>query len=1087
MLTAIENSVDIELLIEGNRDFFFKKISGQNPLPPRPADIVNSPSQSSEAIETPDPSGQIAMAYRYRVQESYLLDQERVFRVRFHSSEYHYYAFEFKGYIVLPAFLAASFEISKYACLNVIIASGLGLCYIFVEKDPNIPDNHISKVLDDHSDYFKEKEYDFNIPSNRRKVMNLHIGNKDLISFLDWDNLKKNGPERTEWRKLASVKTLDTPQKTKIPFYRYLPSNIVNDFSIRHKKFFDIGTFSPFGTSMIHEKSESFLEITNLENESNTPKDNSEFIIQSLQEIFINTSYKREKYILDQLVNHIKNNYQKGKDGMLGNFYCSMIAILQSSGYGKSKLMERLGSRTPTFYSSLQYGIGFPRESVFLSRLIKELEDIIYSGIKDHQKVYYMSNFSTAVYIYILRIIFIILKKKNEKPLEENFQIDDIKSFEIFSHIQDVEKNELIFKLLFEDLKMLCANDKPVEFKGVDPLRLKDIDTFPGISLNEFAVTTSLNTNNLEEEVMLMLGKISIENNGLPSVFVIDEAKGLRFKKPTKEAAKSGKKCEKYNWRFRDWNADKNGYDDIKERAPYNIFRRTFRMFITPWKLLTLIIISTSGQISVPLPELDLDPSRREATSLNFMENFALVQTYNVNSEEAKSIHADMFPKGKINDWIQFLDSDFRKEEFFKNGRPLIYGTFIKNLKNDPFNIEKTFEECNEFQFLGQKLFGGKEYKRTEDMATLCGMFNFAFGVNYFPPHIKKEELVENYLMTLVKYFDKEGKCFLSGCYLPEGPFNALSSMYYVKYPESLCEIISDSIKYGLCDVGQLGELLAQYILLQTAFTFLDDSVQKIRKLIFKPISLLDFLMRLAGSQVDAITKFFSENTELAGSKISFSYFENFPTKPILAPFNLMARCLFKGSALTLSRGYPGIDLMIPLVLRNGQVSFFGVQVKFVQQRSVGKEVKDAVPNMEFTKMFYARNQNCPFGLMIFALGDYQFGKENPEVLRTRIVTPEKKSINAPSILVFEGIPDSFKLREKDFFKLVPERFTGAYRGVNTALFEVCDQLEALTTDIFPEKQTGSKRTKSEQKEFGKMAKRQNQGLVSEMEELNME
>ena len=46
-----------------------------------------------------------------------------------------------------------------------------------------------------------------------------------------------------------------------------------------------------------------------------------------------------------------------------------------------------------------------------------------------------------------------------------------------------------------------------------------------------------------------------------------------------------------------------------------------------------LIVISTSGQISVLLPELDLDPSRREAASNEFIENFALVQTYNVNSE----------------------------------------------------------------------------------------------------------------------------------------------------------------------------------------------------------------------------------------------------------------------------------------------------------------------------------------------------------------------------------------------------------------------------------------------------------------------
>ena len=57
-----------------------------------------------------------------------------------------------------------------------------------------------------------------------------------------------------------------------------------------------------------------------------------------------------------------------------------------------------------------------------------------------------------------------------------------------------------------------------------------------------------------------------------------------------------------------------------------------------------LIVVGTSGQISVLLPDLELDPSRRESSSNDFMENFELIQTYNVNSKFASNITDDMFP-----------------------------------------------------------------------------------------------------------------------------------------------------------------------------------------------------------------------------------------------------------------------------------------------------------------------------------------------------------------------------------------------------------------------------------------------------------
>ena len=350
--------------------------------------------------------------------------------------------------------------------------------------------------------------------------------------------------------------------------------------------------------------------------------------------------------------------------------------------------------------------------------------------------------------------------------------------------------------------------------------------------------------------------------------------------------------------------------------------------------------------------------------------------------------------------------------------------------------------------FLSQKLFGGKKYeKNTENISQLCSMFNFAFGVNFLPPQVKKEELVDKYLMTLVKYLDEDGSCFLAGCYLPEGAFNALSAMYFVQNPSSLEDILSVSIKYGICHVGNLGELLAQYILIRTAFKFIDISAKKIRKLIFQPIFLYDFLTHLAGKEENDIKEFFIENPEFDESRISFSYFEPFLKNPMSRPYDLMARCLFKGSALTLNSLYPGIDLMIPLVLKDGNISFLGIQVKFVEKANLNETIAKAVPKMEFNYMFSSEKgedeliSDRPFGLIILALGDYGYGKT------TIYRRPRESFYNAPSILVFTGTPESFKSHVQ-LIRMASDCLTSAYPGINPTYFQVHDRLKELTTDI---------------------------------------
>ena len=570
--------------------------------------------------------------------------------------------------------------------------------------------------------------------------------------------------------------------------------------------------------------------------------------------------------------------------------------------------------------------------------------------------------------------------------------------------------------------------------------------------MNKFGIGFSdYLTNDLEGDVIGLLGQLK-EGMGvldLPSIFVIDEAHGLRRRKTI-----SG--LNNYEWSFRDTDVNTKEPVDVHERSPYNVFRRVFRMFTSTWEELMLIVISTSSQISLLLPELALDPSRRPLASAKFIENFSLVQTYNVNlAEIVQSISADMFPndycKG-INDWQEFLKSDFRREEYFKFGRPLNYGVFREKAKFDNYILEAEFEKCEEFAFMASKLFGGKEYGETNNIGLLYGMFNFAFGTNSLPSYVDKEDLIENHLMTLVEYLDDleyggPAKNIIGG-FMPEGVINFLSARYFAEHPKSLSKVFSSSVKYGLCDIGNFGELLAQFILLHNMFNCIDASFKRVRMLTFQPASLRDFLSELAGNENKVvIDEFFNLNFLLNGSSVSFGYFEYFPKNLIDKPFDLMARCLFKGSATALNHLYPGIDLMIPLVLNNGKISFLGIQVKFItKNENVNRVVNKALMQMNFKKMFTQRQIDRPFGLLILVIGEYKFSVSiKNRIRRSASASSNLTHSEAPAVLIFKGIPASSK-SIKHILKIAPK--SASYRGINPEYLKKCDFMHDLIQEI---------------------------------------
>jgi hypothetical protein len=1008
MPLAIKNSVDIELFIEGRRLPLFEKITQGNVATNLLKTMGYVPVESISSI--------------YSVIGSFWDEPEskRVFKVQHLSSHYLYYAFMLDDYIVCPAFLARSLKITNYACLNVI--HGNNYPYIFVKAEAGD-----SKVYFGADQLDLRGEHTFELPvEQQQRVLNLTSQDALFQVFINFE--ERSSELGLEWGDVTGNLN-NAPEESKLyPHYFYIPSETFGEFEKDHEAFLRSKLY--FGNNaLIYRESKSFSEMYLWLSKDYAKKDleNQNAV---LGEIFDDTPYLREDYVLNKLVNHIERNYKKSKASNLKGYYCSMIAVLQSSGYGKSKLMERLGSITPTFYSSLQHGKGYPEESFFLARLIKQLDTII---TKNNNC--FMSNVSTAVYIYILRIIYIILSNTEDPTLVENFQIDNIVKCKEFSSvpISDFRREERIFGILFDKgLVDLCESKVAIVFNGAKAEKLsKFLDMHP--QLIRFATDFEV-VNDLEETVMVKLERMGKDN--LPSIFVIDEAKGLHYKRP-EEAEKN------YSWIFQDYDPGKRNHQKVYNRAPCNVFRRIFRMFISTWVRLMLIVIGTSGQISLLLPELEFDPSRRKSSSNKFIENFALVQTYNVNSELAKSIQANY-----CSDWNVFLKSDQRKEEFFKLGRPLIYAHFKMIFKEFPknYDIEAHYRACDEFTFYGEKLFGGAvKFQETSNDSLLYSMFNFAFGTNLLPSHMRMEDLIENYLMTLIGYLDENGARHLIANFLPEGVFNFLSAKYFTEYPKSLMNIFQLSSRYGLCNVGQFGELLAQYVLFRTAFVCIDPNFIKVRKLVFESISLKKFLLVLTDNDKMTVERFFELNPELVDSKISFSYFEHFPNKPIKNPYDLMARCVLKGSAVTLNNFFRGIDLMIPLILKDGMLSFLGIQVKFVKLEGVKESIRKATEKMTFSNMFKEGPECRPFGLLILALGDYQLERERK--LEVSLSRETGRSKEAPTILVIKGKPKPLQDPPLNtIFDLAPKYST--YRGICSEHLMACDHLYGLIQEL---------------------------------------
>ena len=1085
MPSALTEKIAIELLIEGNRSELFQRIVSQVPTSPSgsdsrsfasiPGPVDNASSSSAEAgallnsnisvaqtrateiipstqllhVNDKQDDKQDDLGFYYFVQDSYLSENgsERIFKVKHRTTEYYYRAFELKNRVVCPAFLASWFDTTDYACLDVI--NGFHYYYIFLDSKN---DDALSHVFDKNSN-FLGRFFFMEQALLKEKIFHLNSENKDLKVFIDID-------DEDCWRKsvfhgelLEYRHTPGTVSKSsKVdPSYCLVPIKAVIRFSDWLP-----ASIKSYPAAIVHRNSISYFEICKRANRGYLRREENEMRSVGREmlgsRVFIETDYKREEYIMEKFMDHIQRNFVDCRSKKVKAYYCPMISVIQSTGFGKSKLMLKLGSRMPVFYFSLQQGSSkFPYVSFFLTKLIEELQRIVREGV--YTGIFFdycwMNNVTTAVYTYILRIIYVILKIPQNGSLRESFQIDSkLEEHEFFtSHkVSSIDKIEIIFKILFRGLEDVCKCPQEIPFDGENTLDLKGIQIVQELSLNKFAIDfrpKEYLTNDLEGEVMALLESLKMKGTDLPSIFVIDGYHGLWC-----EETQSGE--ENYTWSFRDTDVNAKSSRGVYGRSPFNVFRRVFRMFSNTWERLMLIVTGTRGQASFLHPKYELDLCKLPMmASHRIIENFSLLQSYNANSDIIQSINANMFPNEEgICNWVDFLKSDFRKVEYFKFGRPLNYAAF-RDLAFS-CDLKEEFKDCREFKFIASKLFGDKKYWETDKIGLLYSMFNFAFGTNFLPSCVDREDLIENHLMTLMEFSNENGERanHIIGGFLPEGVINFLSASYFVRFRGSFSKLLSSSTKYGLCDNGNFTKFLAQFMLLHKIFDCIDFPCERVRKLVFQPVLLKDFLFRLAVVRDEIIVKeFFKLNPLLDDSLVSFGYFEHFSENPITNPFDLMARLLFRGSATTLNRFYPGIDLMIPLVLKDGGISFVGVKLIYARNEIlIDEEVNNAREQMSFPLMFSGLQSDRSFCLIILVVGDITFDVSIiPRIDKGKTASVHQDPLVAPTILVFKGIPTDFHWVKALLEILLIDK---SYCYIDPSYLKKCDRMHDLIKEI---------------------------------------
>lgn len=648
--------------------------------------------------------------------------------------------------------------------------------------------------------------------------------------------------------------------------------------------------------------------------DQSTPQAPENLMSKFFQDIFERGEYKKEDEIVSKFKRRLSESYSKClKKRYFESFFSPLLHILQSSGYGKSRLAIQLGANIPVIYSSLLKGQGYPYKSIYMTKLLKFFS----------RKFKEANNFTSdegcvLIFTSILRILYVILSsplaqkmgngEKNVLKIDECInsysECKNLSSEEIFQAIINGIMDVKLKNVSFDDI--LSPVSLPIECQNFT-WKVK------GLCI--------LTTTSIENEVSLQIDNLrkiyvcdgSSSKVSLPMLIVIDEADALLYSDGNKDLL----------WQFLDEQAV----------AGFNVFRRMFRNFSFFWKNMWPVFISTNGKISNFLAEIFRDPSRKPALTSTVVPPFELVETF--------GIHLDHNESYSRPDWNVYLQSSQRAFDMYKCGRPLVYDSLISSysadVKIDDKFLDTASNDCKEIEFYSAKIFGALSSEKIlivekPNDHQVFAVFGLSVAFDDFPKNINRDILISSHMMTLLGYNNISET--VNGVYPPEGMLNAVASWHLCCHLTPYLDTILSND--SLVDSGTLGELICKVNLLHARLFVpslsLDSSYFKyaltypIRRQLTGYVGIEEFFTSLTGN-AELTEKYLQANTKLRNSRLSFSYFHTWQDD-VHDLDGLLGECIVRGCALQMKAHYEGIDLMIPLVLSDGRLSFIALQAK---------------------------------------------------------------------------------------------------------------------------------------------------------------
>ncbi len=372
-----------------------------------------------------------------------------------------------------------------------------------------------------------------------------------------------------------------------------------------------------------------------------------------------------------------------------------------------------------------------------------------------------------------------------------------------------------------------------------------------------------------------------------------------------------------------------------------NTFRLIRRVLYTDksrlWKV-PFVFAGTNTKFVNFVPPLEKYPSHGEGfgvndavkTAVTLFEPFILTFPFNFFA------YSKNYGLEDIADWNQYIESQVYTEHLCNLGRPL-WGALVRTAEKKYTN-ETKFNKVISGSKL--KIFYNPEDKCKDDrLSSALSIMGILAAADYSTEKCAAS-LVEKGMAFLFHYDRISEKLFIS--YPPE-PVLAITALKQLQsHPEGiLSELMQVESGVFSRSIGDMGEFVAKILFLL--------SIPNPDLLVpYYPIK--DFLKNLIGLvNWDKLRKSRC-GKQLLGARVCFSYFSTFEHIGGKPDPNIGSLVLLN-AAISLGKCFKGLDMHIPLVLKDGKLSSINVQVKSHRQNLTGVgDIRTRLYSSMFTK-----------------------------------------------------------------------------------------------------------------------------------------